>query len=331
LTIVGQVEMGVEATLEVAKTQAAQIHTGAMLPSGTDAVVMFEKTQPLDDREIEVLSPVAPGENVVQIAEDISKGEIVLQAGHRIRPEDIGGLLALGILSVEVASGPRVGILSCGDELVPPEEMPALGQIRDINAQTLAALIHTAGGEPVVLGIARDQIDDFLPRARAGFQAADILVITAGSSVSARDLTAEVINHLGKPGILQHGLAVKPGKPTILALCENKPVIGLPGNPVSALLVARQIVLPLIQRALGAESVPSNTVRATLASNLASTTGRDDSVPVRIVERDAILFAEPVFGKSNLIFTLVHADGIVHIPLNSNGLRAGTLVEVHRF
>jgi molybdopterin molybdotransferase len=331
LTVVGQVEMGIEPTIEVATAQAVGIHTGAMLPAGTDAVVMVENTQALDDHEIEVLSPVAPGDNVVQIGEDVMKGEVVLQAGHRIRPQDIGGLLALGILSVDVVASPIVGILSCGDELVYPEETPVLGQVRDINAYTLWALVRQAGGEPVVLGIARDQFEDFLRRVQTGFQHVDVLVVTAGSSVSARDLTAEVINQLGKPGVLQHGLAVKPGKPTILALCENKPVIGLPGNPVSALLVAQQIVIPIIQRALGEEPVPDSTVHATLASNIASTTGREDSVPVRLVERDGTLFAEPVFGKSNLIYTLVNADGVIHVPLNSNGLRAGTPVEVTLF
>jgi molybdopterin molybdotransferase len=331
LSVVGQVGMGVEPTMDVAVGQAVEIHTGAMLPEGADAVVMVEKTQALEDHEIEVLSPVAPGENLVQIGEDVTLGDVILHAGQRIRPQDIGGLLALGILSVDVVAPPTVGILSCGDELVPPEETPSLGQVRDINAHTLAALVRQAGGEPVVVGIARDQLEDFLPRARAAFQNVDVLVLTAGSSVSVRDLTAEVIGCLGKPGVLQHGLAVKPGKPTIVALCENKPVIGLPGNPVSALLVARQMVIPIIRRLLGEQSVPVTTVHATLVSNIASTTGREDTVPVCLTERDGTLCAEPVFGKSNLIYTLVNADGFVHIPLNSNGLRVGTPVEVILF
>jgi molybdopterin molybdotransferase len=331
LTVVGQVAMGSEPTFTVNQGQAAEIHTGAMLPPGTDAVVMIERTQAMNEREIEVFAPVAPGENAVQIGEDVAQGEAVLPTGHRIRPQDIGGLLAVGILAVEVATPLRVGILSCGDELVAPEATPALGQIRDINAYTLAALVRQVGGEPVVLGIARDNMDDFLSRAEAGFREADMLVITAGSSVSARDLTATVINRLGKPGVIQHGLAVKPGKPTILAICDNKPVIGLPGNPVSALLVARQIVVPIMKRALGETSSYTATIHATLSNNIPSTTGREDSVPVRLVERDGALFAEPIFGKSNLILTLVKADGLVQIPLNSNGLRAGAPVEVIPF
>jgi molybdopterin molybdotransferase len=170
-----------------------------------------------------------------------------------------------------------------------------------------------------------------MARAHAGFKDVDALVMTAGSSVSVRDLTREVISSLGKPGILQHGLAVKPGKPTIIAVCDGKPVIGLPGNPVSALLVARQIVVPVVKRALGETSYPTATVRAMLASNIPSTTGRDDTVPVRLMERDGAMIAEPVFGKSNLIYTLVAADGIVSVPLNSNGIKAGTIVEVVLF
>ena len=331
LTVVGQVPMGVQPSVVVGSAEAVEIHTGAMQPAGADAVVMVERTQRISDCEIEVLAPVAPGENLVQIGEDVAEGDEILPVGHRIRPQDIGGLLAVGIAEITVALPPRVGILSCGDELVPAEDTPRLGQIRDINAHTLAALIRETGGEPVLLGIARDTLDSFLPLARSGLDAVHILIVTAGSSVSARDLTAEVIDRLGDPGVLQHGLAVKPGKPTILAVCRNKPVIGLPGNPVSALLVARQIVVPVIQRALGARPRPNAMVRAALSQNIPSSTGREDSVPVRLVERDGALVAEPVFGKSNLIYTLVNADGLVQIPINSNGLRSGSLVDVVLF
>lgn len=328
LTCVGSVSMGTAAAVQIHQGQAAEIHTGGMLPVGADAVVMVERTQPLGADEIEVLAPVAPGENVIQIGEDVQQGTPILPAGHRLRPQDIGGLLAVGIVSVEVAAPPRVGILSCGDELVPPDETPAPGQIRDINAYTLAALVEQRGGEVVNLGIARDMLDDYHARAQAGFELADILVLTAGSSVSTRDLTRTVISRLGEPGILQHGLAVKPGKPTIIALCGHKPVIGLPGNPVSALLVARQVVVPVLRRALGLPLKRQAVVRAVLTSNIASTTGRDDTIPVRLVEREGELCAQPVFGKSNLIFTLVNADGLVHVPLNSGGIPAGKMVEV---
>ena len=156
-------------------------------------------------------------------------------------------------------------------------------------------------------------------------------MLTAGSSVSARDLTRAVIDELGAPGVLQHGLAVRPGKPTLLAVCEGKAVIGLPGNPVSALLVARQIVIPLLHHWSGATRTLPASTRAILGSNLASASGREDTVPVRLRERDGQLLAEPVFGKSGLIFTLVGADGLVTVPLDSGGLRAGTNIEVELF
>jgi len=331
LTCVGTVTMGAEATDDIQPGQAILIHTGGMLPTSADAVVMIERTQVFAENEIEVLSPAAPGENVVQIGEDVTLGEAILPAGHRLRPQDIGGLLAVGVLSVEVVKPPRVGILSSGDELIVPDEQPAPGQIRDINAYTLAGLVQEAGGEVILLGIARDEIEHFLMLAQAGFQNCDVLVITAGSSVSTRDLTCEVITSLGKPGILQHGLAVKPGKPTIMAVCDNKPVIGLPGNPVSAFLVARQIVLPLIKRLLNEAPHPAASLRATLVSNVPSIAGREDMIPVRITEQNGSYSAEPVFGKSNLIYTLVKADGLVHIPLNQTGLKAGTIVEVTLF
>ena len=224
-----------------------------------------------------------------------------------------------------------MAILSGGDELISPDTTPQPGQIRDINAYTLAAVVAACGGQPVLLGIAPDSFDDYFHLAQTGLHQADMLVLTSGSSISTRDLTRAVIDRLGQPGVLQHGLAVKPGKPTLIGLCGGKPVIGLPGNPVSAMLVARQIVVPVIRRALGEAPMPRATIRAALSANIASTTGREDTVPVRLIERDGVLYAEPAFGKSNLIYTLVRADGLAHVPLNSNGIRAGTVVEVTLF
>lgn len=331
LMVTGAVAMGGEPPADIGVGQAMLIHTGGMLPASADAVVMIERAQALGDGEIEVLGPVAPGENVIQIGEDIARGEAIWPAGHRLRPQDTGGLLAMGILTVEAVRPPVIGILSSGDELVPPEETPALGQVRDINAYTLAGLVQSLGAQALLPGIARDEMDDFLPKAQAGFEQSDLLVITAGSSVSTRDLTREVIERLGKPGILQHGLAVKPGKPTLLAVCEGKPVIGLPGNPASAFLVARQIVVPLIRRILGEQPPAIASVRAALTAHIPSSSGREDTVPVRLIARDGKFDAEPLFGKSTLIFTLARADGVVAVPLNSTGLKAGSMVEVELF
>ena len=328
LRVVGQINMGEVPTMTLQSGEAAEIHTGAMLPEGSDAVVMVERTQAIGTDEIEVLAPVAPGENVIQRGEDIHATSEALAPGHRIRAQDVGGLLAVGIHEVPIVKKPRVAILSCGDELVEASENPELGQIRDINSHMLAVLCTEAGAEVLLLGIARDTHDSMLTMAQEGLANCDMLILSAGSSVSTRDLTFEIVQQLGKPGVLQHGLAVKPGKPTIVAVCDGKPVFGLPGNPVSAMLVARQVVIPTIYYLLGATTSPQASVSARLSQNIASTTGREDSIPVRLHKTDGGYEAEPIFGKSNLIYTLLKADGLIQIPLNISGYPAGTQVDV---
>ncbi len=331
LTVAGELPMGEAPALDVGAGEALLIHTGGMLPVSADAVVMLEYTQALGGSEIEVLRAAAPGENVIQAGEDVGVGQLVLPAGHQLRPQDIGGLLAVGVTSVAVLRRPRIGILSCGDELLPPDSPLVPGNIRDINAYTLSALAQKLGAAPIRLGIASDEFADYQRRARDGFAACDILLLSAGSSVSARDYTRDVIAGLGQPGVLQHGLATKPGKPTILALCDNKPVIGLPGNPVSALLVARQLLPHLIARFGGQMLATPKAVNARLSQRVASATGREDWVAVRLSEGDGQLQAQPIFGKSNLIFTLIDADGLLRVPLNTGGYDAGSLVDVERF
>lgn len=331
LNVIEGVKMGHVPTQPVEATQAAPIHTGGMIPDGADAVVMMERTQAVDDIQIEVLSPVAHGENVIHVGEDIAQGEAVLPRGHRIRPQDIGGLLSLGIEWVEVNDHPKLAIMGSGDEIIHPSQTPNGGQIRDINSYSLSALFEQAGAKTTLLGIAQDDADALFEMAQVGIAQADMLVITAGSSISTRDHTYTTIQRLGMPGVLQHGLAVKPGKPTLIGVCEGKPVIGLPGNPVSAMLVARQLILPLIRFLQGEPPALPISLHAELTQNVASSTGREDTVPVYVTATPLGYHAEPIFGKSNLIFTLVRANGVIHIPLDSNGIKAGTLVEVYPF
>jgi molybdopterin molybdotransferase len=331
LTMVGEVRMGQLADMHLMSGQAILIHTGAMLPAGADSVVMVERTQRISDQEIEVLAPVAPGENVLQIGEDVRAGNPALCCGHRLRPQDIGGLLACGIREVQVAAPLRVAVMSSGDELVPALEEPETAQIRDINLPMLSAFCRQMGADVLALGIAPDHLDAQVAMASAGLAAADVLIMSAGSSVSVRDLTTSVINQLGEPGVLVHGLAVKPGKPTILACCGGKPVIGLPGNPVSALLVARQILPPLFAHLSGASLPPKTSLRGILTQNIPSVNGREDTVPVSIQFDADTCHVHPIAGKSNLIFTLLQADGVIEIPLNAGGLYAGTEVEVMLF
>jgi molybdopterin molybdotransferase len=338
LKLAGEVSMGASPDLALSSAECALIHTGGMLPAGADAVVMIEHTQSARTAEVEVLRSVAVGENILKVGEDVAKGQEVIPAGTRLRPAEIGGLMALGVTQVQVARRPRIAILSTGDEIVPPDQEIGLGQVRDINSYTLSALVEKAGGEPVRYGIISDRAGDLLAAASRALRECDTLVITAGSSASVRDLTSQVINQLGPPGVLVHGVDVRPGKPTILAICKEqesgrlKPVIGLPGNPVSALVIAGLFVLPVVETQLGIKQArPRPAVQARLTLNLASQAGREDWVPVRLLPEQDGYEAEPIFGKSNLIFTLARADGLLRIPPDATGLSAGELVEVVLF
>lgn len=329
LKVIGEVPMGATPDFSLNPAMCALIHTGGMLPQGANAVVMVEHTQMVGTGDVETLRAVAVGENVLKVGEDVSQGEEVIPQGTFLRPAEIGGLMALGITRIAVARRPRVGILSSGDEVVPPEVELAPGQVRDVNAYSLSALVEEAGGEPLRFGIFPDQVEALRTGARKALAECDVVVITAGSSASARDLTAEVINDLGAPGVLVHGVNVRPGKPTILAVCNGKVVVGLPGNPVSALVIASLFVRPVVEALLGLQrGRPKASVTANLTLNLPSQAGREDWVAVRLVRIQEPYLAEPVFGKSNLIFSLARADGLVRIPPDATGLSAGEKVEV---
>ena len=332
LDLVGEVPMGVESSVRLSVGQAATAYTGGMLAHGADAVVMVERTQTLDDTAIEVLRAVAPGENVVQIGEDVRKGEPILAKGSVIRPQDIGGMLALGITSIAVNRKPIVGIVSTGDELVPPDEKISPGQIRDINSYTISALVEQSGGKSLRIALVSDDFEAQRQAAVEGLDSCDALVFSAGSSVSSRDLTADVLSSLGEPGVIVHGISIKPGKPTVVGAVDGKPLFGLPGNPVSAMVVFDLLVRPTIYHLSGCKTVPpQSTARATLSRDIPSVAGREDYVPVRLVGDEDHVSAEPVFGKSNLIYTLVKSDGIVKVPLDKSGLYAGEVVDVRLF
>ena len=238
----------------------------------------------------------------------------------------------MGITEIVVSQQVRVALISTGDELVSPEMEPGSGQVRDINTYTLSALTLGAGAIPLLLGIVEDDYQALRATAERGVREADIVVISAGSSVSTRDMTAQVIDSLGKPGILVHGVSLKPGKPTILAVVDHKPVFGLPGNPASAMATFDLFVAPAIYRLGGCNKPPiQSRIQARLVRNLPSAPGREDYVPVRLEERDGVWWADPVFGKSNLISTLVEADGIAQVPLNKSGLAAGDMITVRLF
>lgn len=332
LDVVGEVSMGESARVSIGPGQAATAYTGGMLADGADAVVMVEHTQMAAESTIEVVRPVAPGENMVQVGEDVRKGDLLMPTGHILRPQDIGGLMALGITHVNVGRRPRVAIVSTGDELIPPRETPGPGQIRDINSYTISALVAQSGGIPIRSALVPDNLEAQSTAAARALDQGDILVFSAGSSVSSHDMTAEVIGSLGEPGVLVHGISLKPGKPSIVGLVDGKPAFGLPGNPVSAMVVFDLLVRPTISLLSGCDQPPEpQTVQARLLRDIASMAGREDYIQVKLVQQDGDLCAEPVFGKSNLIYTLIRADGTVKVPLDEGGLYAGDLVAVRLY
>jgi molybdopterin molybdotransferase len=329
LEVTGAVRMGAAPDAAVGPGTVVSIPTGGVMPPGADAVVMVEYTAEVMPGTIEVVRPVAPGDGVVRADEDAGAGAELVPAGRPLRAQDLGMLAAAGITEVAVHARPVVTIFSTGDEVVSPQTgRLAPGQVRDATAVALAALVTDAGGEPRYGGIIPDDPAALEAALRAALTACDVIVISAGSSVGARDQTAAAVGRLGKPGIWCHGLAIKPGKPTLLAECDGVPVIGLPGNPRSALVVFRLIGMPLVRLVGGCPAPPAEpTVRARLARDLASAAGRLDVVQVRLADG----IATPVFGPSALLSALTAADGYLLIPEEATGLDRGSEVEVTRY
>jgi len=327
--IVGEIPMGRETALRLNPMEAALIHTGGMLPANANAVVMIEQTQRITENEIEVYRAVSAWENTIRVGEEVKEGDLVLPMRKRIRAVEVGGLLALGIIHLEVVKKPKVGIVSSGDEVVPPDHPIQIGQVRDVNTYTLSALVQQCGGEPVPFGILPDQEEALRQALNELKPQCDMILITAGSSVSARDYTARVIQQMGSPGVLAHGINTRPGKPTIFAVCDGIPILGLPGNPMSAFVIALHFVKPILYalQGLAVDQAPPQ-VEATLTINLNSQAGREDWIPVRIAHGEQGLRAEPVFGKSNMILALSRADGLICIPAEATGLAAGERVLV---
>jgi len=331
LTVTGAVRMGAAPDITVSAGTAVSMPTGGAIPPGADAVVMIEYTAEAlpattGPGTIEVVRPVAPGEGIVRADEDAAEGQEIIGGGRRLRPQDLGMLAAAGVTSIRVHARPVVTIFSTGDEVVPPgTEVLKPGQVRDATASALAALIADAGGEPVLGGIVGDDPGALEQVLRAALPASDVIVISAGSSVGTRDETANAVARLGTPGIWCHGLAIKPGKPTLLAECSGVPVIGLPGNPRSALVVFRLIGMPLVGLVGGAATVPPEpSTQARLSRDLASATGRLDVVQVTVSGG----VATPVFGVSALLSVLTTADGYIVIPEEATGLDGGSQVTV---
>jgi len=332
----GEVVMGEATDLAVAPGKAVEVPTGGMLPDGADAVVMIEYVSKLDNTMIEISRPAAPGENVLKTGDDIALGEVVLRRGAMLRPQDIGVLAALGIVEVEVFRVARVALISTGDEIVPVEIHPLPpGKVRDINSLSLAAQIESAGARVGMRQKVCDRLEDLVSTCREAIMNHDVVVLSGGSSVGVRDYTAQVLAGLPKSELLVHGVAIRPGKPTIFGRAGGALFWGLPGQPVSALITCRAFVLPSLLKLHGAtetELTYKRSIGAILNQQLPSVHGRTDYVPVALTRSgQGATGASPIFGKSGAISILARADGYVVIPEHVEGLDAGTEVAVFLF
>lgn len=326
LRVVGDVRMGQAAELTLQPEEAAQVPTGGMLPEGADVVVPIEQAE-FEGETVTILSALAAGRHLIERGEDVSAGDRILSEGHRLRAQDLGALMGLGLTRVAVYRLPRVGILSTGDEVVPADQTPPLGKVRDLNSYSLAASVEALGATAHRYGILSDDADLLLEAARAALAECDLLILNAGTSVGKKDVVAPVIERLGSPGILVHGVDIRPGKPTIFAVCGGKPVFGLPGQPVSVLNTFDQFVSPVLRQMMKLpDTVP--TVRARLVEAIRSADGREDHVRVALENRDGEWWATPIMGVSAMISTMVRADGITVIPSRSPGFDAEEVVEV---
>lgn len=328
-SITGEVLMGEQTALGLQPGQAVIIPTGGMLPAGADAVVMLEYTERADENDLLVLKMVAPGENIAFKGEDIQAGVVVVEQGQLVAPQHIGVLAACGCTKVSVSKKLGVAILSTGDELVDIDQTLDVGQIRDVNSYALAAMLSDAGCTVKRLGIVRDKYEKFYDALAQAVASSQMVIISGGSSVGARDFTVKALDALGNPGVLMHGIAIKPGKPTIYGKVNNVPVFGLPGHPVAAMTVCEQLVKPAARRLTGQQqSGGAPVIPARLARNVASTPGRDDFISVRLSKCDGGYTAEPILGKSGLISIMSQADGVMHIPADKSGVYDGETVEV---
>jgi len=332
--VVGEVLMGEMPDRPMGRGDAVRIWTGGSVPADGDAVVMIEHTEALNSDTIEILKAVAPFENVVRVGEDFRTGEVLLGIGHRLRPQDLGLLAAMGKGSAVVFRKPVIALMSSGDEIVPVEQEPPLGCMRDVNRYTLTACTVEARATPLWIGIAPDNLDRLSSMIKRGLDEGDAVLISGGSSMGSRDLVIEAITSYDDSEILLHGVSVSPGKPLIVGRVGSTPVVGLPGHPTSAMVCFDQFVVPLIRRLEGEETVTPflrPTIAAFLTRNVPSREGRTDFVRVRLREEEGSVLAVPVLGKSGMISPMARAHGFFCIAADSEGLYRGDQVTVHLY
>lgn len=315
----------------IGKNETVRIWTGNMLPKGADAVIMLEYTKLLQG-EIEVWTPITTGENVSKKGEDVEKGEVAIEAGTRLKPQHIGLLAALGVTKPKVVKKPKVAVLSTGNELVEVGHKPKLNQMVDVNRLILSSMCLEIGAEPLDLGIAQDSINEIDAKIRIGVERADAIITTGGTSVGCADLVPEAVNQIGTPGVVVHGIAMRPGMPTALAVLAEKPIFVLSGNPVAAMIGFEVFARPILHKLLGVRNDLRPSVRAKLTRRVPSALGRQVFLRVCVFEREGELLAEPVRIKgSGVLTTMTEANGYVIIPKEREGIDENETVQVYLF
>ena len=339
LELIGSVKMGEKTEIEIDDGQAAYIPTGGMMPKEANCVVMIEQTENISDDMVEIYKTAGVGENIIKKGEEIKKGEIILKKGHHIKPRDMGVFAGLGITEFEVYNKPRVAIISTGDELISPEKEMKFGEIRDINTYTITHLLSETGAEVTQAGIVEDTFEK-IKTAIQKYLDFDLILVSGGSSAGLKDVTVDIINELGDPGVLVHGLKVKPGKPTILGKVDDTPIMGLPGHPGSAWMITNKFVLPLVKLLSGEykadnilDDIAKNqiTQRAILNRNLSSDKGREEMIPVKLIKDKKQITAEPLLGKSSFMRVFIESDGYLVIKAAQEGLEKGQAIDIYLF
>jgi len=331
LRTLGSVQIGTAPTVRVGRGEAASTVTGGRMPQGANAVVMVEYTNEREDGTVEVSDEVHPAENIARAGEDVRKGSIVLRKGTRILPQDLGMLTCLGLNQVAVMRKPRVAVLSTGSELQ-NEPSVSSNRIPDVNRPTLISALHQLGCEPVDLGIVPDEFEQIRSKLEQGIKTADIVLVTAGTSVGPGDMVPKVINSLGKPGMLVHGVAMRPSMPTGLAVVDGKLVVSLPGYPVSAYIAFLEFVEPLVAYALETNPLPCPVVKARLSRRVTGVLGSRTYVRVLVTCGDEGHIAEPVrTSGAGILSSLVQANGFVIVPEHIEGYEEGQEVDVELF
>lgn len=351
LNLTGSVEMGKACPTDIKAGECVYVPTGGMLPDSADAVVMVEYSEKLDDKTVVVYKPASPGGGMTGIGDDFAAGEVFYRKGHRVRAKDVGILAAIGKAKLLVYQSPGVTVFSTGDEIIPVTALPEPGQVRDINSHAIIAAVAEIGvkanveteSETQKNNIIKDDKESLQKSLQNGIRQSDIIILSGGSSAGDKDMTAKIIDLIGDPGVIVHGLAMKPGKPTIIGIAEGKAIFGLPGHPAAALMVLKALVIPFIQKYYFGAPESKIEVQAVLTENVHAGEGRETfqlvalQKPIREAGnssegedhlQDKLLRAVPIHAKSGAISQLAKADGYVQISSLSEGINKGQLVNV---